>query len=159
MFYTAILTREKIEAGKSIIDKLLAEGWEVHGAAWLLHGYIPELDEWHPGYESEKTWTLHFLMPTGTPETEDWAYGRVFDLRKAYVDELYDEPLLDDYFDISVSHPDSRLAKCLQELPSVKHPLGERMTLRYSSSIREGFVYNLGTPPEQEKTGQDSPAD
>ena len=144
MLYTDILTREKIKAGKFIIEKLLEEGWEVHAAAWLLHGYTPEPDEWYPGYESEKTWTLHFLMPRGTPETEDWAFGRVFDLRNAYVSSLYDAPLLEDYFDISVSSPDDWQLKELLELHPVNHSLGERRHYRHSPHIKDCFVYNLG---------------
>ena len=156
MFYTDILTREKIRAGKFIIDKLLEEGWEIHGAAWLLHGYIPEPDEWYPGYESEKTWTLHFYMQGGTPETENWAYGRIFDLRKAYVEELYDDALLDDYFEISVSPPDARQMKRLLELPPPEHPLGERRYYGHSSSIRDCFVYNLGETPATKAERKDA---
>lgn len=159
MFYADLLTREKIKAGKRIMDQLLAEGWEVHGAVWLWRGYAPEPDEWHPGHESGNSWTLHFLMPKGAPETEDWAYGRVFELRNACVAELYGDALFDDYFDISVSPPDDRQLKNLLDSHPVEHPLGERRRYGPAAPIRDCFVYNLGKSPAQKKAAPDSPPD
>ncbi len=160
MFYTEVLTREKIKAGKYIIKKLLDEGWDVQAAAWLLHGDTPEPDEWYPGYESTKYWCLSFVMSRGAQSSEDWAFGRVAEIQKAYIDELYDDALYDDYFSVSVISPGESLGKALLELRSVEHPLGERVSsIRHWSRIEDSFVYNLGSTPEQKKTNLDSLAD
>ena len=160
MFYFEILTREKIKAGKFILDKLVEEGWEVHGAAWLLHGDLPDDDEWYPGHEIFKCWSLHFFVQYDTRDSMLRADRRISEIRNAYVDEIYGDALIEDYFDIQVDSPDDGLAQWVIARPrrNTEHPLGQRL---YASNnrIRDGFVYNLGTPPEQEKTGQDSPAD
>ena len=84
MFYSDILTREKIKAGKFILDRLVEEGWEVHGAAWLLHGELPDEDEWYPGYEIHKDWRLHFFVRHDTREAMMCADHRIPELRNAY---------------------------------------------------------------------------
>lgn len=161
MFYADILTREKIKAGKYILDKLAEEGWEVHGAAWLLHGRLPSDDEWYPGYEIFKHWSLHFLVKHYNREAAAYAYNRISELRNAYIDELYDDALFEDYFDVSVDSLDDRLAQWLinrRSSPLVKHPLGYRLR-ECNNDIRDGFVYNLSKSPAQKAVGQDSSQD
>ena len=140
MFFTDILTKEKIKAGKYILNKLVDEGWEVHGAAWLLHGQLPSDDEWYPSYEIFKHWSLHFIVPHDILDIR----CRTLELRDAYINELYSDILAEDYFDISVDSPDDRLAKWLiSQNPCPRtHPLGERLRAN-NRDIRDGFVYNL----------------
>ena len=144
MFFTDILTKEKIKAGKYILNKLVDEGWEVHGAAWLLHGHLPSDDEWYPSYEIFKHWSLHFIVPHDTLEVRINIRCRTLELRDAYINELYSDILAEDYFDISVDSPDTRLAKWLisQNPRPMTHPLGERLRAN-NRDIRDGFVYNL----------------
>ena len=156
MFYADTLTREKIKAGKYIIENLIQEGWDVQAAAWLLHGYTPEPDELYPGYEEHKYWCLHFIMPRGISNTDDWAFGRVRDLQKAYIDDLYEDALFDDQFPVSVNSPGESLANGLLELPPIKHPLGERKIPKHSRNIRDGFVYNLKKAATQKRIIPDS---
>ena len=160
MFYSDILTREKIKAGKFLLDKLVEEGWEVHCAAWLLHGQLPDDDEWYPGYEVLQRWSLHFFVQHDTREARMCANHRISELRDAYIDELYDDALFEDYFVISVDSPDDRLAEWLINRRSrpMENPLGERLHAS-SRDIRDGFVYNLGKSPAQKKAAQDSSPD
>ena len=160
MLYSDILTREKIKAGKFILDKLVEEGWEVQGAAWLLHGDLPDEDEWYPGHEIFKCWKLHFFVRYETRDSMFRADRRISEIRNTYIDESYGDALMEDYFDVGVDSPSDRLAQWVIDQPphKMEHPLGQRLH-RSSNRIRDGFVYNLGKPPEQKKIGQNSPTD
>lgn len=144
MLYSDILTREKIKAGKHIIDEFIAEGWEVRCAAWLLHRAMPDDDEWYPGYELVKEWTLHLFVPHNNRETRSCAYNRISALRDACINRMYGDTLSEDYFRISVESLDNPLARWFTNLPAypMEHPLGHRLPAG-SRHIRDGFVYNL----------------
>ena len=155
MLYSDILTREKIKAGKYIVDKFMAEGWEVRCAAWLLHGSMPEDDEWYPGYEIDKEWALHVFVPHYTIEVLTGAYKRIAALRDDCIDRMYGDALAEDYFRVSVEALDNMLARWFINLPAhpVEHPVGER--LHFSSNhIRDGFVYNLKQTAGPEREGE-----
>lgn len=145
MLYSDILTRETIKAGKHIIDEFIAEGWEVHCAAWLLHGSASEDDEWYPGYEIIKEWKLHVLVPQDNRDALSCARRRISALRDACIDRMYGDALPEDYFRILVEPLDSFLAEWFTSLPAypMEHPLGHRLPATNSNHIRDGFVYNL----------------
>ena len=161
MLYSDILTREKIKAGKHIVDEFIAEGWEVHCAAWLLHGSVSEDDEWYPGYEIIKEWKLHVFVPHDDHETWIGARNRISALRDACINRMYGETLDEDYFRISVESLDNPLAQWFTSLPAypMDHPTGHRLSYTSSNHIWDGFVYNLkpAAAPEVEREWNTKP--
>ena len=93
-------------------------------------------------------------MPRGTRESEDWAFGRIFELRKVCVEELYDDPLFDDYFDLTVDSPDGNLMKNIVSKATIRHPVGQRTGYR-ASGVFDCFVYNLDRAPASEAARQE----
>ena len=146
VLYSDILSREKIEAGKAILDKLIEEGWEVQTAAWIVDADT-----------TVKRWQLCFSLRLEDSESRQQASHRVWELEKACLADLYDVPLYDDTFGASITFQDSLLTKAVFSKYPVHHPIGQRESFHFMDSSWEFFIYNLNHTPVHENARGDEP--